>query len=45
MKNLYIIFINYSEALCTTLVTKDKVLAHNPVGALYQTNTYYRKNE
>jgi uncharacterized metal-binding protein len=37
------LFYKYSEALCTTLVTKDKVLAHNPVGALYQTNTYYRK--
>ena len=37
------LFYKYSEALCTTLVTKDKVLAHNPVGALYQTNTYYKK--
>ena len=34
------LFYKYSEALCTTLVTKDKVLAHNPVGALYQTNTF-----
>lgn len=37
------LFYKYSDALCTTLVTKDKVLAHNPVGALYQTDTYYRK--
>ncbi|MBE6513268.1 MAG: DUF1847 domain-containing protein [Methanobrevibacter olleyae] len=37
------LFYKYSDALCTTLVTKDKVLAHNPVGALYQTNTYYKK--
>ena len=36
-------FYKYSDALCTTLVTKDKVLAHNPVGALYQTKTYYKK--
>ena len=37
------LFYKYSDALCTTLVTKDKVLAHNPVGALYQANTYYKK--
>ena len=37
------LFYKYSDALCTTLVTKDKVLAHNPIGALYQTNTYYKK--
>ena len=35
------LFYKYSDALCTTLVTKDRVLAHNPVGALYQTGTYY----
>ena len=28
-------------ALC--LWTKDRVLAHNPVGALYQTKAYYKK--
>ena len=37
------LFYKYSDALCTTLVTKDKVLAHNPAGALYQSNTYYKK--
>lgn len=37
------LFYKYSDALCTTLVTKDKVLAHNPVGALYQTSTYYKR--
>lgn len=36
-------FYKYSDALCTTLVTKDRVLAHNPVGALYQANAYYSK--
>lgn len=36
-------FYKYSEALCTTLVTKDRVLGHNPVAALYQLNTYYSK--
>jgi len=34
-------FYKYSEALVTTLVTKDRVLAHNPVAALYQANAYY----
>lgn len=37
------LFYKYSDALCTTLVTKDRVLAHNPVGALYQTGSYYKK--
>lgn len=37
------LFIRYSEALCTTLVTKDRLLAHNPVGALYQAKAYYKR--
>jgi uncharacterized metal-binding protein len=36
------LFYKYSEALVTTLVAKDRVLAHNPVGALYQAKAYYR---
>lgn len=36
------LFIKHSEALVTCLVTKDRVLAHNPVGALYTANSYYR---
>ena len=36
------LFYKYSEALVTTLVAKDRVLAHNPVGALYQANAYYK---
>lgn len=36
-------FYKYSDALCTTLVTKDRVLGHNPVAALYQANAYYSK--
>lgn len=36
------LFTKYSEAPVTTLVAKDRVLAHNPVGALYQANAYYR---
>ena len=37
------LFYKYSDALVTTLVAKDRVLAHNPVGALYQAKTYYKK--
>lgn len=37
------LFYKYSEALTTTLVTKDRVLCHNPVAALYQTEAYYSK--
>ena len=35
------IFIRYCEAPATTFVVKDRVLAHNPVGALY--SGYWRK--
>lgn len=37
------LFYKYSDALCTTLVTKDRVLGHNPAAALYQINSYYSK--
>ncbi|MGL6197989.1 MAG: DUF1847 domain-containing protein [Lachnospiraceae bacterium] len=37
------LFYKYAKSLNTTLVTKDRVLAHNPVGALYQTRAYYKK--
>lgn len=37
------LFYKYSKALVTTLVAKDRVLAHNPVGALYQIGSYYKK--
>lgn len=33
----------YSEAFCTVLVAKDRVLAHNPVGALYCAEGYLKK--
>ena len=35
------LFTKHSHTLVTTLVAKDRVLAHNPVGALY--SPYYRK--
>jgi len=34
-----ILFSKYSKALVTTFIVKDRVLAHNPIGAL---NKYYR---
>ncbi|MBR0455842.1 MAG: DUF1847 domain-containing protein [Firmicutes bacterium] len=37
------LFYKYSNALCTTLVTKDRVLGHNPAAALYQADGYYSK--
>ncbi len=33
----------YSEGLVTALVAKDRVLAHNPVGALHLAETYFRR--
>lgn len=35
-------FINYSEAPVTVFAVKDRVLAHNPIGALYLSDGYYR---
>lgn len=37
------LFYKYSEALTTTGVTKDRVLGHNPVAALYMADGYYKK--
>jgi uncharacterized metal-binding protein len=37
------LFIRQSKAPVTCLVTKDRVLAHNPVGALYTSQSYYNK--
>jgi uncharacterized metal-binding protein len=37
------LFNKYSEAPVTTLVAKDRVLGHNPVAALYETHSYYRR--
>jgi uncharacterized metal-binding protein len=35
-------FIKYSKAPVTVLVAKDRVLCHNPVGALYTAKGYYK---
>ncbi len=37
------LFFKYSNAPVTVLVAKDRVLAHNPAGALYTSSTYYRR--
>jgi uncharacterized metal-binding protein len=37
------LFYKYSKAVTTTLITKDRVLAHNPAGALYQAKAYYKR--
>jgi uncharacterized metal-binding protein len=37
------LFIKYSKAPVTTLITKDRVLGHNPAAALYTCNFYYKR--
>jgi len=37
------LFIKHSAAPVTTLIVKDRVLCHNPVAALYASNTYYKR--
>ena len=37
------LFYKHSDAMVTTLVTKDRVLGHNPAAALYTADFYYKK--
>ena len=37
------LFMKHSNALCTVLVVKDRVLGHNPCAALYTAEFYGRK--
>ncbi len=37
------LFLKYAKAYNTVLVTKDRVLAHNPCAALYTTGSYYAR--
>jgi len=37
------LFSMHSKAPVTTLIVKDRVLCHNPVGALYTSNTIYSR--
>ncbi|MGG7178491.1 DUF1847 domain-containing protein [Clostridium paraputrificum] len=36
------LFFKYSEAPVTVLAVKDRVLAHNPLAAIYQADSYYK---
>lgn len=36
------LFIKYSEAPITVFAVKDRVLEHNPLGAIYQAESYYK---
>ena len=36
------LFIKYSDAPVTVMAVKDRVLAHNPLGALYLADSYYK---
>jgi uncharacterized metal-binding protein len=37
------LFMKYSEAPVTTLITKDRLLGHNPAAALYTSGFYYKR--
>lgn len=37
------LFMKHSDAPVTTLITKDRVLAHNPAAALYTAGFYYKR--
>jgi uncharacterized metal-binding protein len=37
------LFFRHSQGLATTLVAKDRVLAHNPVGALQLADSYFQR--
>lgn len=36
------LFIKYSKAPITVFAVKDRALAHNPLGAIYQADSYYK---
>lgn len=36
------LFLKYSDALCTVLAVKDRLLGHNPLAAIYTIDGYYR---
>lgn len=37
------LFYKYAEGLTTTMVVKDRVTGHNPVAAIYNAESYYKK--
>ncbi|MEA4891041.1 MAG: DUF1847 domain-containing protein [Peptococcaceae bacterium] len=36
------LFLKYSDALCTVLAVKDRLLGHNPLAAIYTSSSYYK---
>lgn len=36
------LFLKHSEAMCTVFAVKDRLMGHNPLAALYTSDTYYR---
>jgi len=36
------LFLKYSQAPCTVLAAKDRLLGHNPLAAIYTVDSYYR---
>jgi uncharacterized metal-binding protein len=36
------LFLKYAQAFSTVLASKDRLLAHNPLAAIYQYDSYYR---
>lgn len=36
------LFLKYSDALCTVLAVKDRLLGHNPLAAIYTSASYYK---
>jgi len=37
------LFLKYSKALVTVFAVKDRVLGHNPLGAIYNYDSYYER--
>jgi uncharacterized metal-binding protein len=37
------LFIKYCDVRLTVLAVKDRVLGHNPLAALYHSDSYYRR--
>jgi uncharacterized metal-binding protein len=37
------LFFKFAEALTTVLAVKDRVTGHNPLAAIYTSDTYYRR--
>ena len=36
------LFIKYSEAMCTVLASKDRLMGHNPLAPIYTSHSYYK---